>query len=294
MFEDLPTSAGLDCHGLCTVASSNSHFLGVLLDPLLVMSTHTLKEPPLLPTTQAKPTVSLSFLEVDFEERYHPCRCSRQDFFSIQNTLPEFRCVGLRQPHSCKRRTDYFFCFTHHVYSQGGPNFVLVMSFVAPFCGLSFFKLSRSRPFSCNVLSWFRAHGDVRAHSRWEVWIFHTLSTSVQVRRICEGHWKGSTSPARTPTDGKSGKPEESVGIDDQEPCKLRSHQYAVHSDADLVAASASAPTWQNSQNDWHQSWWTPDRSSSDAWFSEPTTRAVKRDTPGPRRMTFASRRHHW
>ena len=153
MFQDLPTSAGLDCHGLCTVASSNSHFLGVFWDPLLVMSTHTLKELPLLPTTQPKPTVSLRLLEVYFEERCHPCRCSRQEF-SIQNTLPEFRCVGLRQPHSCKRRTTYFFCFTHHVYSQGGPFFVLLVSFVAPFCGRSFFKLSRSRPFSCNVLSW--------------------------------------------------------------------------------------------------------------------------------------------
>ena len=140
-------------HGWCTVASSNSHFLGVFLDPLLVMSTHTLKQPPLLPTTQPKPTVSLSFLEVYFYERCHPCRCSRQEF-SIQNTLPEFRCVELRQPHKCKRRTTYFFCYTHHVYSQGGPFFVLLVSFVALFCGRSFFKLSRSRPFSCNVLSW--------------------------------------------------------------------------------------------------------------------------------------------
>ena len=86
MCQDLPTSAGLDCQGLCTVASSNSHFLGVFLDPLLVMSTHTLKELPLLPTTQPKPTVSLSLLEVYFEERCHPCRCSRQDFFDSEHT----------------------------------------------------------------------------------------------------------------------------------------------------------------------------------------------------------------
>ena len=297
MFQDLPTSAGLDCHGLCTVASSNSHLV-FFLDPLLVMSTHTLKELPLLPTTQPKPTVSLSLLEVYFEERCHPCQCYRQDF-AIQNTLPEFRCVGLRKPHSCKRRTTYFFCFTHHVYSQGGPNFVLVMSFVAPFCGRSFFKLSRSRPFSCNVLSWLAPTATFVHTAGGSVYGSSTPlpHTSVQLRPAFEGHWKGSTSPAPTPTDGKSGKSEESVGIDDAR-SRVSSEVTKTQStalDADSVAASASAPTWQNSQNDWRQSWWTPDRSSSDAWFSEPTTRAIsKRDTPGPRRMTFASRRHHW
>ena len=60
------------------------------------------------------------------------------DESGFDDTSTELRCVELRQPHSCKRRTKYFFCYTHHVYSQGGPNFVLVMSFVAPLCGLSF------------------------------------------------------------------------------------------------------------------------------------------------------------
>ena len=146
MFQDLSTSAGLDCHGLCTVASSNSHFLGVFLDPLLVMSIHTSKELPLLPTTQPKPTVSLSLLEVYFVERCHPCRCSRQDF-SIQNTLPP--------PAAQLRAKNNIFLLLHLPRVQPRwPEFCACNVFCCTFLWPFFIKLSRSRPFSCNVLSW--------------------------------------------------------------------------------------------------------------------------------------------
>ena len=103
-----------------------------------MMIIHTFKELPLLPTTQPKPVVSSSLLEVYFEERY------RVRMFGFRARCP----IGaaLRQPHSCKRRTIYFFCCTHHVYSQRGQNFVLVVSVVAPFCG-RFFSSSHAHDF---------------------------------------------------------------------------------------------------------------------------------------------------
>ena len=238
------------------MASSNSHFLGVFWDPLLVMSTHSLKELPLLPTIQPKPTVSLSLLEVYFVERCHPCRCSRQDF-SIQNTLPEFRCVELRQPHSCKPKNKIFLLLHSPRVQPRWPDFCASGFFCCTFLWPFFFKLSRSRPFSCNVLSWLvptetfvpTAGGSVYGSST-------PLPHPFQVQRICEGHWKGSTSPARTPTDGKSGKSEESVGIDEfrSRVSSEVTNMQSTAPEADSVVASASAPTWQGSHNDWRKS----------------------------------------
>ena len=181
---------------------------------------------------------------------------------------PELRCVEPRQPHSRKPKNKIFLLLHSPRLLPRWPEFCAGNVFCCTFLWPFFFKLSRSRPFSCNVLSWFVPTATFVHTAGGRCGSSTPIPHPFQVQRICEGHWKGSTSTAPTPTDGKSGKPEESVGIEDPTSCVSSevTNKQSTAPDADLVAASESAPMLQGSHKEWRQSWWTPDRWSSDPW----------------------------